>query len=78
MHNGRVKPSTLAKAIITPEIIHLIAEKYQVDELKALDWWYASPIADCLADDETGLWGQSPLYLFSLFEEDMRERMQET
>jgi hypothetical protein len=64
----------MAKATITPEIIRLIAEKYRIDDMKALDLWYNSPIAECLADDETGLWGQSPLYIFSLFEEDARER----
>jgi hypothetical protein len=49
------------------------SQKYQIDEMKALDLWYHSPIADCLADDETGLWGQSPLYIFSLFEADRKD-----
>jgi hypothetical protein len=60
----------LAKSLIIPEIVKLIAEKYTVPEKKALDMFYTSAIAASLDDDETGLYGQSPLYIFSLFEEE--------
>jgi hypothetical protein len=58
---------SLIKATIIPEIIKLIAEKYAMPEEKALDMFYTSDIAASLDDEETGLYGQSPLYIFSLF-----------
>jgi hypothetical protein len=61
----------LIKATIIPEIIHLIQEKYEVSEEKALDMFYNSATAASLADDDTGLYGQSALYIFSLFNEEM-------
>jgi hypothetical protein len=60
----------LVKATITPEIIRLIEEKYSVHEDTALDMFYRSATAASLADDETGLYGQSALYIFSLFNEE--------
>jgi hypothetical protein len=64
---------SLIKATIIPDIIRLIAEKYDVLEREALDMFYNSATAASLDDDETGLYGQSPLYIFSLFVEEMRE-----
>jgi hypothetical protein len=63
----------LIKATIIPDIIKLIAEKYVVPEEKAMDMFYTSATAASLDDDETGLYGQSPLYIFSLFVEEMAE-----
>jgi predicted nucleotidyltransferase len=65
-------PHGLIKATIIPEIILLITEQYLVSEEKALDMFYTSATAASLADDETGLYGQSPLYIFSLFNEEMK------
>jgi hypothetical protein len=62
----------LVKATIIPEIIRLIAEEYSTTEEKALDMFYTSATAASLADDETGLYGQSALYIFSLFNEEMQ------
>jgi hypothetical protein len=62
----------LVKATIMPEIIRLIAEEYSTTEEKALDMFYTSATAASLADDETGLYGQSALYIFSLFNEEMQ------
>jgi hypothetical protein len=61
----------LIKATIIPEIVHLIVEKYSVNEDKALEMFYKSATAASLADDETGLYGQSALYLFSVFSEEL-------
>jgi hypothetical protein len=48
-------------------------EKCGTGEDKALDMFYTSATAASLADNETGLYGQSALYLFSLFNEEMEE-----
>jgi hypothetical protein len=63
----------LIKATIIPDIIKLITEKYTVSEKKALDMFYTSATAASLDDDETGLYGQSPLYIFSLFVGEITE-----
>jgi hypothetical protein len=68
----------LVKATIIPEIIHLIEEKYSVTEDAALDMFYHSATGASLADDETGLYGQSALYIFSLFNDEYEEKMQNT
>ncbi|MDR3334985.1 MAG: hypothetical protein LBT13_08910 [Treponema sp.] len=62
---------SLIKATIIPDIIRLIAEKYDVSEREALDMFYTAASLD---DDETGLYGQSPLYIFWLFVEEMDEK----
>jgi hypothetical protein len=61
---------SLIKATIIPEVIRLIMEKYSVNEEKALDMFYTSAAAASLDDDETGLYGQSPLYIFSVFSDE--------
>jgi hypothetical protein len=65
----------LIKATIIPEIIRLIQEEYGVSEDKALDMFYTSATAASLADDETGLYGQSPLYIFSIFNEEIEGQL---
>jgi uncharacterized protein YqcC (DUF446 family) len=62
---------SMVKAVIIPEIVKLIAQKYALPERKALDMFYTSAAAASLDDDETGLYGQSALYIFSLFVEEM-------
>jgi hypothetical protein len=62
----------LIKATIIPEVIRLITEKYSISEEKALNMFYTSATAASLDDDETGLYGQSPLYIFSIFNDEMQ------
>ena len=57
----------LIRATIIPRIVEYIQEKYQMSESDALRVFYHSATAESLADDETGLFGQSPLYIFGLF-----------
>lgn len=60
----------LYNATIIPEIVRLIAEKYNLSEQEALDAFYGSETAKALNDPETGLYGQSALFIFSLFNEE--------
>ncbi len=62
------------RATIIPEIINLIMKKYGISEKEALDMFYSSATGASLADDDTGLYGQSPLYIFGLFDEEMNDR----
>lgn len=60
----------LIRSTIIPVIVGYVQERYQMSEKEALRVFYTSTVADALADDETGLYGQSPLYIFGLFMEE--------
>ena len=58
---------TLYNATVIPEIIKLIAEKYNLSERDAMDAFYKSDTVRALNDPETGLYGQSALFIFSQY-----------
>lgn len=60
------------KATILPEIIKLICSDKNVSEEQALDMFYASKTGESFADDDTGLYGQSPLYIYGLLKEETK------
>ncbi|MBP5212190.1 MAG: hypothetical protein J6Z30_04965 [Pyramidobacter sp.] len=62
------------RATLLPEIIRLVRERFGWSEEEALDTFYCSATGASFADDETGLYGQSALYIYSLFVEEMNER----
>ncbi len=57
----------MIRATMIPVIVQLIAEKYHLSELIALDKFYTSATGASYADDETGLYGQSEWLIFGLF-----------
>ena len=63
----------LSKTIIISKVTELIAEKYRMSLKDARDLLYGSNIIKLIEDDETGLYGESPLYVFSLFEQDSQK-----
>lgn len=67
---GEVMHATI-RATLLPEIIKLIAEKYHWSEEEAMDRFYDSATGASFSDDETGLYGQSALFVFSLFSEEI-------
>ena len=68
MSHGTVRAATL------PSIINLIIEKHEVNDDVALKMFYESHIGKCYADDDSGLYGQSALYVFSLFQEEHQQK----
>jgi len=60
------------RAVTAKNIAQLIIDKYSVDENTALQMFYESGIGEAFADDETGLYGQSALYIFNLFNEEYK------
>jgi hypothetical protein len=54
-----------------PAIIKLITDRYGVSDDEAMKMFYESHIGSCYSDDESGLYGQSALYVFSLFQEEL-------
>lgn len=59
----------LAKTILISKVVELIASKYRLPIDEARNELYNSQIIDLIDDDEAGLYGESPLYVFSLFEQ---------
>ena len=62
----------LAKTILISDTIELIAKKYKISIEEARDRFYNSNVIEMLDDDETGLYGESALYLLSLYENSQR------
>lgn len=59
------------RAVILPDIINMICEKFHWGAEDALDRFYTSATGENFSDDDTGLYGQSALYVFGLFCEEM-------
>lgn len=62
------------RATILPVIVSKIAERYLISEDAALDAFYRSATGASFADDETGLYGQSPNFIVGLYVQEMEER----
>jgi hypothetical protein len=58
----------LSKTILISQTIELIAKKYKLSIEEARNRFYQSDVIEMLDDDETGLYGESALYLLSLYE----------
>ena len=61
----------LIRATIIPEIVRLIAQRFKISEDEALADFYKSATAQNLADEENGLYGQSALFIFGQYLEEM-------
>ena len=61
----------LVRATVLPNIINLIMKKHSVSEDKALKMFYNSVAGANYADDETGLYSQSALYIFDMFNHEI-------
>ena len=59
----------LSKTILISQVIELIAKQYKIGIDEARNRFYESDVIEMLDDDETGLYGESALYLFSLYED---------
>ena len=59
-----------SKTILISKVIELITKKYNYSIHEARNIFYKSNVIKLIEDDETGLYGESPLYVFSLFEEE--------
>ena len=61
------------RATLLPEIVRLIVEKHGWTEDEALDRFFLSATGASFSDDDTGLYGQSALCIFGLFEDEMKK-----
>lgn len=62
----------LAKSILVSQTSELIAKKYKLSIEEARNRFYESNVVEMLDDDGTELYGESALYLLSLYEESIR------
>ncbi len=60
----------LVRATVLPEILSMIMQHDKVDEDEALNRFYSSVTGRLYANDETGLYGQSALYIFGMYCEE--------
>ncbi len=64
----------LIRATIIPQIVKLIAEHEKIGESRALEKFYTSATSKNLADDATGLYGQSILYIYNLYLDEQQHK----
>jgi len=67
MTHGTIRAATLKT------ILEFIMNHFSVEENEAIKMFYESHIGECFSDDSTGLYGQSAVYIFSLFLEEINE-----
>jgi hypothetical protein len=60
-------PHETIRAVTFKTIIPLIMKHFACEENEAFNLFYESHNGRCYADDSTGLYGQSVVYVFSLF-----------
>lgn len=65
----------LAKTILISQTIELIAKKYKLSIGESRNRFYQSDVIDMLDDDETGLYGESALYLLSLYDKYLKTKI---
>lgn len=63
----------LAKSIIITKVIEIISNKENISLDEARDKLYNSEIIELIEDSETGLYGESPLYVFSIYENSLNK-----
>ena len=57
----------LVRATVTPQIVTILSRYYGIDLDEAMRRFYDSKTAANYADDETGLYGQSALFIAGMF-----------
>ena len=73
---GGIMKHDLVKMIHAVEVTKLIVKDsdYKIEPDAALDLFRDSITYQNLIDDKTGLYGQSALYIFSLFQEEHQQK----
>ncbi|MFA6938046.1 MAG: hypothetical protein WCQ67_07425 [Treponema sp.] len=62
----------LIRATVIPSVVEMIEKQYKLTEKQALHNFYTSATASSLSDDSSGLYGQSALFIFSLYENEKK------
>lgn len=67
IRQGKIMSHILANTILISQTIELIAKEYKISIEETRDRFFNSQIIELLEDEETGLYGESALYLLSLY-----------
>lgn len=59
----------LIKTLVVADVIELIAKKYKINLKEATKMYYTSNTSKMMSDDNTGMYGDSALNVFSVFEQ---------
>lgn len=65
----------LSRIIIIKRVVELISKEYKISLDEARNSLYNSSIVSLLNDEETGLYGESPYYVLSLYELEMNHKI---
>ena len=63
----------LAKTLIFSDVIEMIAHDFHITLNDARDRFYNSELIKLFSDDELGLYGESPLFIYSLFKKEYKD-----
>ena len=69
---------SLVRATVTPQIVTILSHYYKIGIDETLRRFYESKTAECYADEETGLYAQSALYIAGLFIMEQDGQIDET
>ena len=69
---------TLVRATVTPQIVTILSRYYNTGVDEMLERFYESKTAANYADEETGLYGQSALFIAGMFILEQDGRIDET
>lgn len=64
------KFNSILSITIIPQTVALIAEKEQIDEMKAMDEFYQSKVYAELSEEETKMWHYSPLTIYTMWKHE--------
>ena len=68
----------LVRATVTPQIVAILSRYYKTDVDETLHRFYESKTAENYADEETGLYAQSALYIAGMFIMEQDGRIDES
>ncbi len=69
------KNNVLSNTILISQTVELIAQEYDIALGYARDKFYLSGVIRLLEDEETGLYGESALFLMSLYEARLKKHV---
>lgn len=62
----------------TRDVITMLVEQRQMSIADAMDLWYNSRTFDNLMNPQTGLYFQSPVYIYDTLEQELKTKKTET
>lgn len=64
------KFNSVLSITIIPQTVSLIAEKENIDEIKAMEEFYKSKVYEVLEKEETKIWHFSPLTVYTMWKNE--------